>query len=197
MIPAIQPIKQQAYTNKGNEYTESNFGKYAAGASVLGGAAIYGGEAAFKNAKKIYGKAKTIKLDIPKIKKPDFKAIKMPKSFKELLANLPQKMNSALKTAKKAAVEGFKYAKTNIKKINLKNIKNLTNTAIDFVKTNAGKINTKNIKKTTNAVKEFIKKAPMQKAAGIAAAFAGIIAAGYAIDFVANKISAHKADKKA
>ena len=60
MIPSIQPIKQQAYTDKGNQYTESNIGKFAAGASIAGGAVLYGSEAAFKGAKKVFNKAKTI-----------------------------------------------------------------------------------------------------------------------------------------
>ena len=71
MIPSIQPIKQNAYTDKGNPYTESNIGGFAAGATIAGGAAIYGSAAAFKGAKKVFNKAKTIKLDIPKIKKPE------------------------------------------------------------------------------------------------------------------------------
>ena len=163
MIPSIQPIKQQAYTDKGNQYTESNIGKFAAGASIAGGAVLYGSEAAFKGAKKVFNKAKTIELNIPKIKKPDFKTIKTPKSFKSIL----------------------------------KNIKKAASKTIDFVKTNAKKINKENIKKAADAVAEFAEKPAVKKSAGIAAAIAGIVAAGYAIDFIVNKINAYKADKKA
>ena len=192
MIPAIQPIKQQAYTDKGNQYTKSNIGKYAAAASVASGAALYGGEAAIHGAKKIFNKAKTIKLDIPKIKKPDFKAIKTPKSFKSMLKNIPGKIGTMFENAKNAGIDGFRYIKTNSE-----NMKKLANTTIDFVKTNAKKINKENIKKAVNTAAEFVKKPAVQKAAGVTVAFAGIVAAGYAIDFVCNKIRAHKADKKA
>ena len=147
MIPAIQPIKQQAYTDKGNQYTKSNIGKYAAAASVASGAALYGGEAAIHGAKKIFNKAKTIKLDIPKIKKPDFKAIKTPKSFKSMLKNIPGKIGTMFENAKNAGIDGFRYIKTNAKKINLQNIKKAASEAIDFIKTNAKKINKENIKK--------------------------------------------------
>ncbi len=197
MIPSIQPIKQNAYTDKGNPYTESNIGGFAAGATIAGGAAIYGSAAAFKGAKKVFNKAKTIKLDIPKIKKPDFKAIKTPKSFKSMLKNIPDKIGTMFENAKNAGIDGFKYIKTNVKKINLQNIKKAASKTIDFVKTNAKKINKENIKKAADAVAEYAKKPAVKKSAGIAAAVAGIVAAGYAIDFVANKINAYRADKKA
>ena len=109
MIPSIQPIKQQAYTDKGNQYTESNIGKFAAGASIAGGAVLYGSEAAFKGAKKVFNKAKTIELNIPKIKKPDFKAIKTPKSFKSMLKNIRKiKTLQWRRRSKSAAAEMMK-----------------------------------------------------------------------------------------
>lgn len=197
MIPAIQPIKQQAYTNKGNEYTESNFGKYAAGASVAGAAALYGGEYAIKGAKKIINKAKTVKLDIPKIKQPNFKEIKTPKPFKTLIKNIPAKFAAAMSAVKEAVVTGAKFVKSNISKINKANIKEAVSVAFDFVKTNTKKINKENIKKVGETIVEFAKKPAVKSAAGVVTGLVAVAAAGYAIDFVANKISAHKADKNA
>lgn len=197
MIPAVQPIKQQAYTNQGNEYTESNFGKYAAGASIAGTAALYGGKYAVKGAKKAFEKAKVIKLNIPKIKKPDFKAIKTPKSLKTLIKDIPAKFASAMSALKEAVVTGAKFIKSNISKINKSNIKKAANASFDFIKTNAKKINKENLKKVGKTIVEFAKKPAVKSAAGVAAGVAAVVAAGYAIDFVVNKISAHKADKDA
>ena len=87
------------------------------------------------------------------------------------------------------------FVTTNAKKVNTENVKKAGKSFVDFITTNAKKINKENIKKAGEAIIEFAKKPSVKYGAGIAAAFAGILAIGYLADKVANKISAYKADK--
>ena len=174
MTLSVQPALKTSYTERGNEYKESNIGKYAAGAGAIGSSAFYGAKYGIKGAKKLYGKAKTIKMDIPKIQKPDFKAIKnSTKNFKvptmltvkNFVKAIPAKMMAPLKAS------------------------------AEFIKNTAKKVNLTNIKKAGEAIVNFVKKPSVKYGAGIVAAFAGVFALGYLADTIANKISAHRADK--
>jgi len=185
MILAVKPLTQQAYTNKGNQYTESNYGKIAADATVAGGTAFLGGKYAIKGAKKLYNKAKIIKMDIPKIDKTNFEGIKT--AAKNIKNKIPSM--DAVKTFVKNIPA---YLKSGIKKSG-KFIKE----GVEFLKENAKKINVENIKKAGKSVAEFAKKPSVKYGAGIVAGFAAVLAAGYAVDFIVNKINAHRADKKA
>jgi len=206
MTLAVQPMVKTSYTERGNEYKESNIGKYAAGAGVIGAGAVYGGEYAFKGAKKIYNKAKVIKLDIPKIEKPDFKKVvdsaknlknKIPsmESVKVFVKEMPAKMMDIAKKIVESAKQGCDFVKANAKKVNMGNIKKAGNSVVDFVKSNAKKINVENLKQAGASVVEFAKKPSVKYGAGVAAGLAGVVALGYLADAIANKISARKADK--
>lgn len=199
MTLSIQPMVKTSYTERGNEYKESNIGKYAAGAGVAGAAVAYGGEAAFKGAKKLYGKAKVIKLDIPKLKKPDLKQAKetfhnlknkipAAKSVKDFIKAVPAKTISFIKKAGKFIID-------TAKKVNMENIKKAGKSVVDFVKSNAKKVNKENIQKAGEAGKKVFKQPKFKYAAGIAAGLASLVAVGYLADAIANKISEKKADK--
>lgn len=202
---APKPLLKTSYTEQGNEYKESNIGKTVAGASVAGATIVYGGEMAFKGAKNIYGKAKTIKMDFSKIKKPGFKAIKEnAQSFTKklnkpsiinVIKSIPAKISNLAHKSVDFAKEGIEFIKANAKKVNIANIKKAGKSAIDFVKTNSKKVNKENFKKAGEAIVNFAKKPSVKYGAGIVAAFAGVFALGYLADTIANKISAHRADK--
>lgn len=199
MIPAVQPMVKTSYTERGNEYKESNIGKYAAGAGVIGAGAVYGGEYAFKGAKKIYNKAKVIKLDIPKIQKPDFK--KAAESAKNLKNKIPsiETVKNFVKAIPAKVVSFVKKAGQFIvdtaKKVNMKNIKKAGKSVVDFVKSNAKKVNKENLQKASEAGKKVFKQPAVKYGAGVVAGLAGVVALGFLADAIANKISAHKADK--
>ena len=199
MIPAIQPMVKTSYTERGNEYKESNIGKYAAAATATGAAVAYGGEAAFKSAKRVYKRAKTIKLDLPKIEKPNFKEIKQTannlknkipntKSVKDFIKAIPAKTVSFIKKAGEFIID-------TAKKVNMENIKKAGKSVVDFVKSNAKKVNKENLQKTADADKKVFKQPKFKYAAGIVAGLASLAAVGYLADAIANKISAKKADK--
>ena len=194
---ASKPLLKTSYTEQGNEYKESNIGKYAAGAGAIGSTAFYGAKYGIKGAKKLYGKAKTIKMDIPKIQKPNFKAIKnSAKNFKvptmQTVKNFVKAIPAKMMAPLKASAE---FIKNTAKKVNLTNIKKAGKSVVDFVKTNAKKVNKENFKKAGEAIVNFVKKPSVKYGAGIVAAFAGVFALGYLADTIANKISAHRADK--
>ena len=196
MTLSVQPALKTSYTEKGNEYKESNIGKYAAGAGAIGSSAFYGAKYGIKGAKKLYGKAKTIKMDIPKIQKPDFKAIKnSTKNFKvptmltvkNFVKAIPAKMMAPLKAS-------AEFIKNTAKKVNLTNIKKAGKSAVDFVKSNAKKVNMANVKKAVQPAIDFAKKPSVKYGAGIAAGIIGVVALGFVADAIANKISQYKAD---
>ena len=215
MIPAIQPIKQQAYTNKGNEYTESNIGKFAAGTAVAATGAVYGTKKAVEGAKTIYNKAKIVKANfLPKSGKKitvQFGQngasiiVEHPKTAKEIFKNFASAAANKLKNIKNSAVKTsqdlwskiLKFPKAAKEKITANNIKNTFSSAVAFVKAKAKNINMENMKKIPSTIAEFAKKPIAQKAAKIAVISAGVVAAGFWADFIINKISAHKADKNA
>lgn len=198
MTLSVQPVLKTSYTERGNEYKESNIGKYAAGAGAVGAGAIYGGEYAFKGAKKLYGKAKTIKMDIPKIQKPNFKEIKTSaknlknkvptmQAVKNFVKAIPAKMMAPLKAS-------AEFVKNTAKKVNIENIKKAGKSVVDFVKTNAKKVNMANIKKAVQPAIDFAKKPSVKYGAGVAAGIIGVVALGFIADAIANKISQYKAD---
>ena len=198
MISGVQPIVKTSYTERGNEYKESNIGKYAAGAGAIGAGTIYGGEYAFKGAKKIYNKAKLIELNIPKIKKPELKQIKVSaKNLKnkiptmQAVKNFVKAIPAKMMTQVKASAE---FIKNTAKKVNLANIKKTGKSAVDFVKTNVKKVNMANIKKAVQPAVDFAKKPSVKYGAGIAAGVMGLVALGFVADAIANKISQYKAD---
>ena len=196
MTLSVQPALKTSYTERGNEYKESNIGKYAAGAGAIGSSAFYGAKYGIKGAKKLYGKAKTIKMDIPKIQKPDFKAIKnSTKNFKvptmltvkNFVKAIPAKMMAPLKAS-------AEFIKNTAKKVNLTNIKKAGKSAVDFVKSNAKKVNMANVKKAVQPAIDFAKKPSVKYGAGVAAGIIGVVALGFVADAIANKISQYKAD---
>lgn len=185
MITATQPLIRPAYTDNGNRYNESNIGKFAAGTSVIGATTYYGGKYAFKGAQKVFNKAKTIKLNPPKIAKPSMESLKATaKKFSEKMPNT-ETIKTFLKNIPVYLAEGFKK------------IGKLVKQGFEFIAKNIKKINKTNVKKAGQAVVDFTKKPSVKYGAGVAAAFAGVLALGYAVDFVVNKINARKADKNA
>ena len=62
MTLAVQPIVQTSYTQRGNEYKESNIGKYATGAGVAGTTLYYGGKYAYNAIKEINPKTMESKI---------------------------------------------------------------------------------------------------------------------------------------
>lgn len=213
MTLAVQPIVQTSYTERGNEYKESNIGKYAVGAGAIGTTAFYGGKYAYNTAKEIYPKAKIIKMDLSGILKNTLKpqirknvTVHFGEKGASIVVNI-EKVNKAAEflteNAKKINKENIKkagetvvdFVKANAKKVNMGNIKKAGNSVVDFVKSNAQKVNKENIKKAATAIVEFAKKPSVKYAAGVAAAAAGVVALGFLADAVANKISARKADK--
>ena len=74
-------------------------------------------------------------------------------------------------------------------------INNANKAVVSFVKDTKAKITMKNIKDAGKSAIETAKRLPIKKAATVASVFAGITTIGAASDVVANKISAHKADK--
>ena len=190
MTLAVQPIVQTSYTQRGNEYKESNIGKYATGAGVAGTTLYYGGKYAYNAIKEINPKAKIIKMDLSKILGNALK----PQIKKDVTVIFGEKGASIVVNSKKVN-KVTEFITENAEKINKENIKKAGQMVVDFVTTNAKKINKENIKKAGEAIIEFAKKPSVKYGAGIAAAFAGILAIGYLADKVANKISAYKADK--
>ena len=196
MTLSVQPALKTSYTERGNEYKESNIGKYTAGAGAIGSTAFYGAKYGVKGAKKLYGKAKTIKMDIPKIQKPDFKAIKnAAKNFKvptmQAVKNFVKAIPAKMMTQVKASAE---FIKNTAKKVNLTNIKKAGKSVVDFVKSNAKKVNMANIKKAVQPAVDFAKKPSVKYGAGVAAGIIGVVALGFVADAIANKISQYKAD---
>ncbi|MBO6181131.1 hypothetical protein J6O86_05535 [bacterium] len=196
MTLSVQPALKTSYTERGNEYKESNIGKYAAGAGAIGSTAFYGAKYGVKGAKKLYSKAKTIKMDIPKIQKPDFKAIKdAAKNFKvptmQAVKNFVKAIPAKLMAPVKASAE---FIKNTAKKVNLTNIKKAGKSVVDFVKSNAKKVNMANIKKAVQPAIDFAKKPSVKYGAGVAAGIIGVVALGFVADAIANKISQYKAD---
>ncbi len=175
MTLSVQPALKTSYTERGNEYKESNIGKYAAGACAVGSTAFYGAKYGVKGAKKLYGKAKTIKMDIPKIQKPNFEAIKT--SAKNLKNKVPTMQ----------AVKNF------VKTIPAKMMEFLKASA-EFIKSTAKKVNMTNIKKAIQPAIDFAKKPSVKYGAGVAAGIIGVVALGFVADAIANKISQYKAD---
>ena len=53
MSLSVQPVLKTSYTERGNEYKESNIGKCVAVAGVAGATVAYGGESVVKGAKKL------------------------------------------------------------------------------------------------------------------------------------------------
>jgi hypothetical protein len=189
---SVQPLVKTSYTKKGNEYKESNLGKFAAGTSVAAATLVYGGEYSLKSAKKVYQKAKTVKIKTPKI------SAKQVKNGAKTAAKKVQQMSKdAIDTAKKV--------------VNKETVKNFTGTmksfgvklfdtakkGVEFIKINVKKINKENLKKASEVVLELAKKPAVKNAAGIAAGLALVLATGYLFDYAINKYNAHKADKKA
>lgn len=196
MTLSVQPALKTSYTERGNEYKESNIGKYAAGAGAIGSTAFYGAKYGIKGAKKLYGKAKTIKMDIPKIQKPNFETIKnSAKNFKiptmQAVKNFVKAIPAKVVTHAKTSAE---FIKNTAKKVNLTNIKKAWKSAVDFVKSNAEKVNMTNIKKAVQPAIDFAKKPSVKYGAGVAAGIIGVVALGYVADAIANKISQYKAD---
>ena len=198
MTLSVQPALKTSYTERGNEYKESNIGKYAAGAGAIGSSAFYGAKYGIKGAKKLYGKAKTIKMDIPKIQKPNFKAIKTSaknlknkvptmQAVKNFVKAIPAKMMAQVKAS-------AEFIKNTAKKVNLTNIKKAGKSVVDFVKSNAKKVNMANIKKAVQPAIDFAKKPSVKYGAGVAAGIIGVVALGFVADAIANKISQYKAD---
>lgn len=198
---AVQPLTKQAYTDKGQPYTESNTGKFVAGASVMGATTYYVGKHAVKGAKTLYNKAKTIELHAPKISKEAVKdSINSAKGVAQKIAiNAKTTAEKVVKNTKdfmnKDSVKAFiKDIPSNLKKAG-KKIAELFKNALDFAKVNFKKINKENLQKVGQSVVNFAKKPSVKYAAGVVAAFAGILAFGYAVDFVVNKVNAKKVDK--
>lgn len=180
---SVEPIIKTSYTRKGNEYKESNAGKYGAAAAVGGGATIVAMKnIPFKKVKEIpFGKIKNIKN--VKVKMPSVKTV-----LQNMFAGIEKmavKAQIKLATAKvkpigktfkkpagfKAVKEGFKHYAGKIK--NGLNI--LSNRAISFANNNTAKLT---------------------KAAKYSGFVAGAVVAGVAVDYFFNKFSAHRADKK-
>lgn len=178
MISALnlQPITKTSYTERGNEYKESNIGKYAAGAGVIGATTFYGGKYAIKGIKKVAEKAKIIKIDFPKIKKPEFQSLK--KSVPGMGA-IKVFINNVITKSKVLGNKGLALCKN----------------AVSSVAKNVKKIDMDSIKKAGQEIVKFAKKPSIKYAAGVATALVGIVALGYVADAIANKINAHKADK--
>lgn len=182
MIPAVQPMVKTSYTERGNEYKESNIGKYAAGASVAGVTAAYGGEKALNSVKNVYKRYAA---------KPKQKVVTV--EFGEKGASI------VYKSPLKARVDNFKAEAVKSYKSAMKLTKNFiskeSKVIINFAKDTKAKITMKNIKDAGKAAFELVKKTPVKKCAGAASAIAGVAALGAGADVVANKISAKKADK--
>ena len=194
MTLSVQPVLKTSYTERGNEYKESNIGKYAAGAGVIGAGAVYGGEFAFKGAQKVYNKAKVIKLDIPNFKQVKDSAknlkdkIPSMEAVKNFIKAIPAKVVSFVKKVGKFIVD-------TAKKVNMGNIKKAGKSVIDFVKSNAKKVNKENLQKAGEAGKKVFKQPAVKYGAGVVTGLASLVAAGYLADAIANKISASRADK--
>ena len=184
---SVQPVVNKAYTSKGNEYTESNAGKYGAAATVGGGATII----AMKNIhfgsfKKPIENLK--KIDLSKVKEIKNVKIKKP-NFKNMLQNM---FAGIEKLAVKAQINLAKPAKVKaakkIKMPKMSELKKGMENLISGTKTKAGEF-------ASTATKTL--KTPLSlKVAKYGGFAAGAIAAGVAVDYVFNKISAHRADKK-
>jgi hypothetical protein len=223
-MTAIQPIIQTAYTDRGNEYKKSNAGKYVAGASVTGAGIVYGGKFAFKGAKSIYDKAKTIHMEIPeflkniKKSKSEIKETFIPKiknakqvlkKGKKGIRRHARKLKKQVSTTKNkntkqifgkiknAFTKSVDFVKDTFKKISFANIKAKAESAVTFVKDNAKKLNMENFKKVKSTVIDFAKKPSTKYAAGVATGIAGVIALGVAADYIVNKVNEHRADKRA
>lgn len=184
MTLAVQPLVKTSYTERGNEYKESNIGKCVSGAAVAGTAAYLGGKFAYNKAKKLYPKAEALIIDISnRVKNTKMDDIKnMAKNAKE---SIPDKQTV------KAFIKKIPQYLTSV----FEAIKNFTIASIEFVKTNAKKINKENLKNAGQAIVEFAKKPAVKDGAVVAGIMTGILALGYATDAAANKINARKADK--
>lgn len=176
----LQPLVNNAYTSKGNEYKKSNLGKYSAAATVGTGATIiamknipFGNyKKPIENLKKVdFTKIKNIKN--VKIQKPDFE-----KLFQNAISgvkNLGTKIKSAIEN-----VKSFEYKKL------FKKPEFITNLMSKVKKPELNKVK----------VLEMLKSSKAEKYAQYAGFVAGALVTGLAIDFVLNKINAYKADKK-
>jgi hypothetical protein len=176
----IQPLVNNAYTDRGNEYKKSNIGKYSAGATVGTGATII----AMKNIpySKINSSIKNFKkIDFSKVKEIKNVKIKKP-SFKGMLQNM---FAGIEKLAVKAQIK-----LATVKPLNIKNIFKKPNFSKDFMP----KIKLSEINKAK--LMEKLKSPKLVKYSEYAGFVAGAVITGLAIDYVYNKISAYKADKK-
>lgn len=182
MTLSVQPMVKTSYTDRGNEYKESNIGKYAAGASVAGVSAVYGGEKAIAGVKNAYKRYAA---------KPKQRVAVV--EFGEKGASIVYKspLKARVDNIKAETVKGYKSAMKFTKDFISKGSK----IAIDFAKDTKAKITMENIKNSGKAAIELVKKTPVKKCTGVAAAFAGVAALGAGADAVANKISEKKADK--
>lgn len=181
---SISPIVQQSTTKKGNDYTKTNAGKYAATGAVTTAAVLTAGEFALK-------KAKAIKLPTMESLKGFGKSFgESSKTAAKSVIDSAKKLPNTVKTAAKSVVDFVKNPQfgkifsdcTNFFKNNLKMSK------IKEAAKNAG-----------TKVLDHIEKHPVRtdrtlKFAGLAV---GAIATGIILDFVINKVRANKADKKA
>lgn len=185
---SVEPIITTSYTDRGNKYKKSNIGKAAAGITLGAGS----GYVAMKGIKKIpinkikgFKTAKIMHLDIQKIKNTKVKMPNAKKLLQNVFAGIEKLAVKAqiklAQPAKKAAKKvADKVAKTNVFSKAYKSV-------IDFGK-----------KAGTAIADKTIKVVNQNKAAAKYAGFVlGAVAAGIAIDYVFNKISAHRADKKA
>jgi hypothetical protein len=185
---SVEPVITTSYTDRGNKYKKSNAGKYGAAATVGAGATIV----TMKGIKDIpFNKVKDIKFDklkhieLPKIKNVKIKTPNAKNLLQKMFAGIEQFAIKAqiklAKPAKKAAEKvAEKAAKSNAFSKAWQGIKNFTK--------NTGR---KTVDKVLNLANQHTTK---MKYAGFVL---GAVAAGLAIDYLFNKISAHRADKKA
>lgn len=182
MTISVQPMVKTSYTDRGNESKESNIGKYAAGASVAGVSAVYGGEKILDSARNAYKKYAA---------KPKTKLAVVEFGEKGASCVYKSPLKAHVDNLKAESVKDYNSAIKFTKDF----INNANKAVVSFVKDTKAKITMKNIKDAGKSAIETAKRLPIKKAATVASVFAGITTIGAAADVVANKISAHKADK--